>query len=192
MTSFAQLMAWLTCFIPGDIMRTNLEIFLWQNATQVLCECSRLGLVNNCLKAMVVFWKHKWIKRQETWVQIWALPLKAWIRLFFNFHVCIINFSLNSFPRRPCQYKVETKSVAFAKASILLTREVVESCSLDERSFEATLQERWVQEPKPFFLQSIREDGKVCSGKASLGRLHLNVWRKWWKSYSFIPAKVRQ
>ena len=34
---------------PGDLMRTSLEILLWQNVTQVLCESSRLGSVNNCL-----------------------------------------------------------------------------------------------------------------------------------------------
>lgn len=49
---FVLLVASLTCFIPGDLMRTSLEILLWQNATQVLCESSRLRSVNNGLKGI--------------------------------------------------------------------------------------------------------------------------------------------
>lgn len=38
MTAFILLMTWLTCSTSGSIMWASLEILLWKNVIQVLCE----------------------------------------------------------------------------------------------------------------------------------------------------------
>lgn len=57
--AFVLLMTWLTCSTSGNIIWTGLEILLWKNVFQVLCESSGLGPVNNGLE------RHHGVLRRE-------------------------------------------------------------------------------------------------------------------------------
>ena len=50
---------------------------------------------------------------------------------------------------------------------------------------------RWRETEASFYSQS-RRAGDVWSGETPLRRLHLSVYKEWWRSYTCTPAKVRQ